>query len=85
MGCCLLLNISKHLSGKYSQKLLYHAKQSATDALKTASKRSIQKIAKGTLNLMGKKVADKITKAFRSSLQNSSEQLKVKQKNLIQN
>ena len=42
-------NISKNLNDKYSpgalaahQKLLYHAKQPATDALKTASKRVIQ-------------------------------------------
>ena len=35
-------NISKSLSDKYSQKL-DHAKQSATDALKTVSKRVIQK------------------------------------------
>ena len=34
-------NISKNLSGKYSKKLLDHAKQSATDAFKTASKRAI--------------------------------------------
>ena len=27
-------NISKNLSDKYSQKLLYHAKKSATDAFK---------------------------------------------------
>ena len=36
-------NRSKNLSGKYSQKLLNHAKQSATDVFKTASKRAIQK------------------------------------------
>ena len=36
-------NISKNLSGKYSQKLLDHAKQSATDTLKAASERAIQK------------------------------------------
>ena len=29
--------ISKNLSGKHSQKLVDHAKQSATDMLKTAS------------------------------------------------
>ena len=34
-------NISKNLTGKYSQKLLDHAKQSATDAHKTSSKRSM--------------------------------------------
>ena len=34
-------NISNNLSSKYSQKLLYNAKKSATDALKTVSKRVI--------------------------------------------
>ena len=38
-------NVSKNLSGKYSKKLLEHTKQSATDALKAASKRAIQKTA----------------------------------------
>ena len=33
-------NIIKNCSGKYSQKLLDHAKQSATDEFKTASKKS---------------------------------------------
>ena len=36
-------NISRNLSGKYSQKLLDHAKQSATDAFKTDSKKSNSK------------------------------------------
>ena len=38
-------NISKNLSSKCSQKRINHAKQSATDALKTGSKRAIQKTA----------------------------------------
>ena len=33
--------INKNLSGKYSQNLIDHAKQSATDAFKTTSKRAI--------------------------------------------
>ena len=36
-------NISKNMSGKYSQKYCAHAKESATDALKTSSKRFMQK------------------------------------------
>ena len=36
-------NISKILGGKYSRKVLVHAKQPVTDALKTASKRVIKK------------------------------------------
>ena len=38
-------NIGKNLSNKYGQKLLDSAKKSATEALKTASKRAIQKTA----------------------------------------
>ena len=34
-------NISKNLSSRYSQKLLGHAKQSATDTLKNASEKVI--------------------------------------------
>ena len=52
----------KNLSGKYSQKLLDHAKQSATDPLKTASKRVIQKTAEATGDLIGTKRADKVSK-----------------------
>ena len=43
MGKNIGKNISKNLSAKYSQKLFDHAKQSTTDALKTSSKRVIQK------------------------------------------
>ena len=45
-------NISKNISSKYSQKLLDHAKQSATDAFKTASKIGIQKTAESTGDLI---------------------------------
>ena len=45
MGRNIGKNISKNSSSKYTQKLLDHAKKSATDALKTVSKRAIQKTA----------------------------------------
>ena len=41
MGKNIGQNIGKNLSSKYSQKILDHAKQSATGVLKTASKRTI--------------------------------------------
>ena len=47
--------ISKNLSGKHSQKILDHAKQSAIDALKTPSKRVIQKRAAAIGDVIGKK------------------------------
>ena len=43
MGKNIGKSISKNLSSKQCQKILDHAKQSATDLLKTASKRAIQK------------------------------------------
>ena len=38
--------VSKSMSNKYSQKLLDRAKKSATDAIKTTSKRAFQKTSR---------------------------------------
>ena len=65
--------ISKTLSSKCNQKLFDHDKQSATDALKVASKRSIQKTAEASGDLIGNKVADRIIKVSKTSPQNNSE------------
>ena len=54
-------NICKNLSNKYGQKRVDTSKKSPTDALKTASKRSIQKTAEATGDLVGNKIAEKIT------------------------
>ena len=53
--------IAKNLNNKYGQKLADSAKKSATDALKIASKRAIQKTAKATGDLVGNTIANKIT------------------------
>ena len=65
-------NIGKNLRGKYTQKLLDHAKQSATDTLKSTSKRVIQKAAEATGDLIDNKIADKVTKISRTSSQATS-------------
>ena len=57
-------NMSKYLSNKYSQKLLDSAKKSTTDAIKTVSKRAIQKT---TDDLIGNKIAHKITSISKKS------------------
>ena len=51
-------NIGKNLSNKNSQKIIDTAKKSTTDAIKTASKRAIQKTAEATDDLIGNKIAD---------------------------
>ena len=62
-----LKNMGKSLSNKYGQKLLNSAKQSTTDAIKTASKRAIQKTAESTGDLIGNTIADKITSVSKKS------------------
>ena len=54
-------NMGKRLSNNYGQKLLDSARKSTEDAIKTASKRAIQKAAEVTGDLIGNKIADKIT------------------------
>ena len=72
MGENIGKNIGKPLSGEYSQKFLDHAKQSTTNAFKTASKRAIQKTAEATGYLNGNKIADRTTKVSKNSQQNNS-------------
>ena len=61
-------NMGKILSNKYGQKLLDSAKKSATDAIKTASKRAIQKTAEATGDLIVNKIAHKITSVSKKKL-----------------
>ena len=60
-------NMGKHVSNKYGQKLLDTDKKSTTDAIKTASKRKIQKTEEATGDLIGNKIANEITSASKRS------------------
>ena len=64
--CYLCLSLATNM-GKYSQTLLDYAKQSATNAFKTASKKAIQKPRGATGDLIINKTADKITKVSKNS------------------
>ena len=66
----LAKNMGKNLS-TYGQKLLDSAKKSTADAIKTASKRAIQKRAEATDDLIGNKIADKTTNASNNYLSRS--------------
>ena len=73
-------DIGKTLRDKCSQKLLDNAKKSgatkvATEAIKTASKRVIQKTVETTGNLIINNTADKITKVSKT-LKNNLEVVK---------
>ena len=56
-----------------AKKIYGYTKQLAIDALKTTSKRVIQKAAEATGNLISNKIANRITKVSRSSPQIKSE------------
>ena len=59
-------NVSKNLSGKYSQKPIVHAKQSATNAFKTALKKATEKIVEENGNLLGEKSCRKKHKSLQN-------------------
>ena len=54
------------------KKLLDSAKKSKADAIKTASKRAIQKAAEANSDLIGNKIADKITSFSKKSNNNNN-------------
>ena len=60
--------MGKNLSNKYSQKL-FDAKKSTVGAIKTSLKIAIQKTAEITGDLIGNKIADKITSFSKSSVE----------------
>ena len=68
---CLLLKTWVNLSNKYGQKRFDSGKKSTMDAIKTVSKRAIQKTAEATGDLIGNKIADKITNTSKKSLARS--------------
>ena len=72
----------ERLSNKYGQKLLDSAKKSTTDAIKTASKRGIQKTAETTGDLVDNKIANKTMSILKRNLQKNHIIIIMKQKKI---
>ena len=66
------MSFARSMNNKYGKKLVDTAKKCATDAVKTASKRAIQKTAKATGDLIGNKIADKITNVSKEKSDNNN-------------
>ena len=64
--------MDKILSNKYGENLLDSAKKSTADAIKTASKRAIQKKAEATGDQIGNKITDKITSVSKKANNNNN-------------
>ena len=67
------MSFARSMSNKYGKKLVDAAKKSATDAIKTASKRAIQKTAEATGDLIGYKITDKITSVSKKKSNNTDD------------
>ena len=67
------IKVAKSLNNKYGQKLADSAKKSATDALKIAGKRAIQKTAEATGDSVGNTIANKITSISKNQQVNQTQ------------
>ena len=67
------MSFARNMSNKYGKKLADTAKKSATDAIKTASKRAIQETAEATSDLIGNKIAYKITSVSKKKSNNNND------------
>ena len=74
--------MGKSLSDKYGQKLLDSVKKYIADAIKAASKRTIQKTAEATRDFIGNKIADKITSVSKKKFTKELPNDETKEKNV---
>ena len=61
------------MSNKYGKKIVDAAKKSATDAVKTASKRKIHKTVEAIGELIGNKIADKLSSVSKKKSNNNND------------
>ena len=64
-GYAFLL-FARKFADKYGKRLMDTAAKTGIDASKTASKRVVQKTAEATEDLIGNKIADKVTSVGKS-------------------
>ena len=67
------MSFARSMSNKYGKKLVDTAKKSAADAIKTASKRAIEKSEEATGHLIGNKIVDKTTRVFKKKSNNNND------------
>ena len=66
------MSFARSMGNKYGKKPVDTAKKSATDAIKTGSKRAIQKTAEATGDLIGNKISDKIKSVSKKKSNNDN-------------
>ena len=71
------MSFARCMSNEYGKKLVDTAKKSATDAIKTASKRAIQKTAEATGDLVGNKIAHEIASVSKKKSDNNNDDVEL--------
>ena len=74
------MSFARKFDDKYGKKLMNTTTKTGIDAAKTASKRIVPKTAEATGELIGKKIADKITSVGKSTEDDKTKKFKFHQK-----
>ena len=69
------MSFARKFDDKYGKKLMDTATKTGIEAVKTASKWVVQKIAEATGDLIGNKIADKITLVGKSKEDNKTKKV----------
>ena len=77
------IDVGKKMSNKYGRKILDRSMDARKDFAKIAGKKVLTKCAEATGDLIGNKIADRITKSTRNKAQKEDDTLMEETKELI--
>ena len=69
------IDVSKSMKKKYGKKILHNSSSAGKDFAKIAGKKVLTKIAEATANLIGNKIADRITKSTTNKAQKEDDRI----------
>ena len=69
------IDVSKSMKKKYGKKILHNSLSAGKDFAKIAGKKVLNKSAEATANLIGNKIADRITKSARNKAQKEDDRI----------
>ena len=77
------INVGKKMSNKYGRKILDKSMDTGKDFAKIAGKKVLTKSAEATADLIGNKIADRITKSSRNKEQKEDDRIMEESQELI--
>ena len=77
------IDVSKSMKKKYGKKILHNSLSAGKDFAKIAGKKVLTKSAEGTDDLIGNKIADRITKSNRNKEQKEDDRIMEETEELV--